>query len=89
MKPALKTTAQYLRLVSNWPPRPIRDKKAHTAALRMLEELGTKDMSTEELDYFEVVSMLVEAYETRLLQTSTLAEPRAFLLAEIGLKQSD
>ncbi len=92
MKQALKATSRYLRLVSNWPPRPIRDRKSHQAALKVLEQLASSDMSNEELDYFEVVSILVESYERKILEPDSQAEPREiliFLMEENGLRQTD
>jgi len=44
--------------------RPIRTKRDHLAALKEVEALWDSQAGTEEADRLEVLSMLIQAYET-------------------------
>ncbi len=57
----------YLELIRRFPLRPIRTKREFVAATTMLEQLavrGENDLNKDELDYLEVLTDLVEAFET-------------------------
>jgi HTH-type transcriptional regulator/antitoxin HigA len=57
---------RYLELVRRFPLRPIRTKRDFVAATKAMETLavrGEDDLNPDELDYLDVLTDLVEAYE--------------------------
>jgi HTH-type transcriptional regulator/antitoxin HigA len=57
---------RYLELVRQFPLRPIRTKRDYTAATKVMETLavrGEDDLNRDELDYLDVLTDLVEAYD--------------------------
>ncbi len=55
----------YLELVFQLPLRPIRSDKELNAAVKMVDSLlDRKDLASEEKDYLEVLSDLIEQYES-------------------------
>ena len=60
-----KTKAPYFELVLRFPLRPIRSDKELNAAVKMVDSLlSRKDLVPEEEDYLEVLSDLIEQYES-------------------------
>lgn len=56
---------RYLELVQKFPLRPIQGEAEHDAAIEMIDELiDAPSLSPPEQDYLDVLSDLVEAYET-------------------------
>ena len=58
---------RYLELVRQFPLRPIRTKRHYLAATKAMEQLairGEDDLNEDELDYLDVLTDLLEAYET-------------------------
>lgn len=56
---------RYLELVQRFPLRPIQSEGEHDAAIEMIDELiDAPSLSSPEQDYLDVLSDLVEAYET-------------------------
>ena len=57
---------RYLELVHQFPLRPIRTKREYAAAAKVMEKLavrGEDDLNKDELDYLDVLTDLVEAYD--------------------------
>jgi HTH-type transcriptional regulator/antitoxin HigA len=88
--------ASYLRLVRQYPLRPIRDKTDYAAASAILDKLAMRDESeldSGESDYLETLSLLIEAYDREHfrmpIQKSSPSEVLRFLLHENQMKQSD
>jgi HTH-type transcriptional regulator / antitoxin HigA len=64
----------YDQLVADVPLRPIRDSESHAAAIdRVFDLLGYQDRSEDEQDYLDVLSMLIEDYERRTVQTPAVS----------------
>jgi HTH-type transcriptional regulator/antitoxin HigA len=65
---------RFLDLVRQFPLRPIRTKREYAAATKIVDTLavrGEEELNDDELDYLDVLTDLVEAYET-----SNYPEPR-------------
>jgi HTH-type transcriptional regulator/antitoxin HigA len=60
--------------------KPIRDDADHEAALRAIEALWGAEPGTAEYDHIDVLSTLVEAYETKRWPTTEL-DPIAMIKA--------
>jgi HTH-type transcriptional regulator/antitoxin HigA len=88
---------RYLGLVRQFPPRPIRAKRDYLAATKLIEELavrGEEDLNDDELDYLDVLTDLVEAYDsthypepdegTPLERLRALMEESGISTAELG-----
>jgi HTH-type transcriptional regulator/antitoxin HigA len=57
---------RYLELVRQFPLRPIRTKRDFARATKVMEKLavrGEDDLNPDELDYLDVLSDLIEAYD--------------------------
>jgi HTH-type transcriptional regulator / antitoxin HigA len=57
---------RYMDLVEQFPLRPIRTKRDYLAATKIMDKLavrGEDDLSRDELDYLDVLTNLVEAYD--------------------------
>ncbi len=79
---------EYASLVAEFPPRPIRTKADHNAALRVIEDLmSQQELSRAQTEYLDLLSMLVVQYEDRLypLEPISLAALLAHLLAARGV----
>ena len=62
-----RSTDRYLELIRQFPLRPIRTKRDYAAATKLMEKLavrGEDDLNRDELDYLDVLSDLVEAYDS-------------------------
>lgn len=62
-----RDNGRFLELVRRFPLRPIHTKRDFNAATAVLEKLavrGEDDLNNDEFDYVEVLTDLVEAYET-------------------------
>jgi len=88
-----KPTEKYLDCIRRFPLKPIRtDEENESAAVvcdEMLDRFDT--LSRQELDYFEVLSKLVEDYESRWKEEISV-EPRElvkFLMSQNDLSQTD
>jgi len=86
----------YLDLVRSFPLRPLRSEREYDAALAVLDSLAVRPegaLSPGEQDYFETLTMLVEAYDREhyLAQTEN-ADPLAmlkYLMQESGMTQAE
>jgi HTH-type transcriptional regulator/antitoxin HigA len=86
---------RYLELVRQFPLRPIRTKREYAAATRAMERLairGEDDLTKDELDYLDVLTDLVEAYDEWHYpepDDGTPLERLTFLLGESGMSTAD
>jgi len=58
---------RYLELVRHFPLRPLRTKRGYAAATKVMETLairGEDHLDKDELDYLDVLTDLVEAYDS-------------------------
>ena len=86
---------RYLELVKRFPLRPIRTKREYAAASIVIDELavrGEDDLNNDELDYLDVLTDLVEAYDERMWQAPIARTPKERLKAlmdEAGMSTAD
>lgn len=81
----------YLRLVSAFPLRPLRDDEDLDEAIGVLNSLiGRADLTQAERDYKEVLGDIIEAYETEHVVIPEVrgVELLRFLMEENGLTQA-
>lgn len=74
----MSTVAEYRRLLLEYLPRPIRSEQDYKRALRQLEELMTPNPGVARSQLIEVISTLIEEYESRDLPPPTVS-PSAML----------
>lgn len=82
----------YLGLVSTLPLRPIRSERELDRAAKMIDSLlGKPKLTKAERDYLDVLTDLVEKYETEAYPTEPAsdAEMLAHLLDARGMKQTE
>ena len=83
---------RYLELLTEFKPRPIHSEKALTRAYRLIERLMRKDtLSADEADMLEMLSVLVEQFESRENPTPVLSSSGLLehLIDAHGISQSD
>jgi HTH-type transcriptional regulator / antitoxin HigA len=81
-----------MELVEAFPLRPILDEGQLEAALDIIDQLlDREELSHDEQDYLEVLSVLVERYEADHVQIPPVSgvEVLRFLMQEHDLKQVD
>lgn len=81
----------YLRLVSAFPLRPLRDDDDLDEAIKALNSLvGRADLTQAERDYREILGEIIEAYEAEHVDIPevTGVELLRFLMEENGLAQA-
>jgi HTH-type transcriptional regulator / antitoxin HigA len=81
----------YLRLVSAFPLRPLRDDEDLDEAIEVLNRMiGRADLSQAERDYMEVLGGIVEVYEAEhvVIPDVSGVELLRFLMEENGLTQA-
>jgi len=86
----------YLGLIQSFPLRPLRSEQEYDAALTVLDSLAVRpegSLSAGEQDYFETLTMLVEAYDHQHYVTETeRRDPLAmlnYLMQESGMTQAE
>lgn len=82
----------YFGLVHEFPLRPLHDDRDLDAAIAMIDRLLDRDdLTASEQDYLDVLSDLVERYESERFPLPQLSgvELLRFLMAENGLRQAD
>jgi HTH-type transcriptional regulator/antitoxin HigA len=90
-----RKTDRFVALVRQFPLRPIRTKRDHATATKVMEKLavrGEEDLNLDELDYLDVLSDLIEAYEAQHypeLHDGTPLERLQALLDEARLSTAD
>jgi HTH-type transcriptional regulator/antitoxin HigA len=65
--PSKRDDDRFLDLVRQFPLRPIRTQRDYAAATKVLDALavrGEDDLNKDEIDYLDVLTDLVEAYDT-------------------------
>lgn len=93
MKLAYKPDKKYLDLIKRFPLRPLRSDEENEMAGEICDELldSFDSLSEQEHDYFQVLSKLVEEYESQWQEEKNV-EPReliVFLLEQNNLTQTD
>ena len=86
------TKDRYLELLKQFPPRPIKSEKELEATQEIVNQLLDKPQLTEEeLDYIDVLGMLIYEYEKDLDIVPDIygVELLKVLLEERNLKQKD
>ncbi|MFO0789385.1 MAG: hypothetical protein U0805_08005 [Pirellulales bacterium] len=86
---------RFIDLVREFPLRPIRTKREYLAATKVMEHLavrGEDDLNSDELDYLEVLTDLVEAFDNSRYpepDEGTPLERLKALLEESGTSTAD
>jgi len=86
---------RYLELVRQFPLRPIRTKRDYASATKVMEDLavrGEEDLNDDELDYLDVLTDLVEAYDSAHYpepDEGTPLERLRALMEESGISTAD
>jgi antitoxin component HigA of HigAB toxin-antitoxin module len=88
------TTQEYLKLVNEFPLRFIRDRETNDAALVVLASLAEREneLTECEMEYFELLAELVQAYEKRVVPAVTPMAANEYLnhlMTEHNLRQVD
>ena len=80
MKVAYKADKKYLKCIKRFPLRPLRSDEENEMAAEICDQLLDEfdSLSEQEHDYFEVLSKLVEEYESRWQEEE--ASPRELLV---------
>jgi HTH-type transcriptional regulator / antitoxin HigA len=76
---------RYAELVALHPPRPLHDKVAYENTVEVIDALVGRKLNADQDDYLELLSQLVEAYETEHLAPPPRLKGRealAYLLTE-------
>jgi HTH-type transcriptional regulator/antitoxin HigA len=94
---ATRAPADYLRLVAEWPLRPIRAQADYVKAAAMLDRLSVRgeNLTPGERDYLDALTLFVEAYDDAhepdpladvrgVEMLKALMEHRAMTTAELG-----
>src|SRR4029077_12800369 len=86
----------YLALIQNFPLRPLRSEREYDAALTVLDSLAVRpegSLSPGEQDYFETLTLLVEAYDQEhYIAETECGDPLAmlkYLMQESGMTQAE
>jgi HTH-type transcriptional regulator/antitoxin HigA len=88
----IATSRSYAALVNRFPPRPIRAERALRKTYRVIERLmQVPSPSKDQLDFLELLSTLVEDYESERHPTPTISLPSllAHLIEAKGVTQAD
>jgi len=75
MTTTMKLNPDYLALVQRFPLRPIRTKRSHGQAMELVCDLAPIDegkLSAGQSDYLDALAVLLEDYDRRQDNTSTL-----------------
>lgn len=88
--------AAYLALIEHFPLRPLRSKRDYDAAVTVLDALAVRpegSLERGEQDYFDTLTMLVEAYDQEPHDLDTKdCDPLTmlkYLMQESGMAQAD
>jgi HTH-type transcriptional regulator / antitoxin HigA len=93
MKMAVRPDKKYLERIKRFRLKPIRSEEENNLAAEICDELldNFDSLSTDEHDYLEVLSKLVEEFESQWKE-ETFVEPRdllKFLMEQNSLSQTD
>jgi HTH-type transcriptional regulator/antitoxin HigA len=89
-----RTSEDYIRLVREFPVRPLKSQQEHAAAQRLLDRLvGREDLTPGEVDYVAGIARFVEDYEQERrmgrLRRLPPIELLRHLMEENGMNTSD
>jgi HTH-type transcriptional regulator/antitoxin HigA len=91
-----RPAARYLALIQNFPLRPLRSEREYDAALSVLDSLAVRpegSLEPGEQDYFDTLTMLVEAYdEDDYAAEMKHGDPLAmlkYIMQESGMTQAE
>lgn len=88
-----RVNKKYIECIKRFPLKPIRTEKENELAGMVCDELldSYDVLSTEEKDYLEVLSSLVETFESRWKEEENVTprELLTFLMEQNGLTQTD
>ncbi len=82
----MSTVTEYRDLLVEYLPRPIRSERDYRHALRQLEQLMVPRPGAARSQLIEVISTLVEQYESRTLPTPSIS-PGAMLAHLLEVRQ--
>src|SRR6266851_9995897 len=95
-KSSRRPDAIYLALIQNFPLRPLRSEREYDVALTVLDSLAVRpegSLEPGEQDYFDTLTMLVEAYDQEHYPTEMEhGEPLGmlkYLMQESGMAQAE
>ncbi|MBX9666875.1 MAG: hypothetical protein K2X93_04615 [Candidatus Obscuribacterales bacterium] len=93
MRLAYKPDKKYLDCIKRFPLKPLRSDEENDQAAEICDELldNFDSLTPQERDYFEVLSKLVEDYESQWQEEKSV-EPRdlvVFLMEQNNLSQTD
>jgi antitoxin component HigA of HigAB toxin-antitoxin module len=83
---------EYTQLVQKFPLAPVRSRSQHEQAMQVLHDLMLKPkMSPAESDYFDVLSDLIQKYESQTTSANAVTPQQAleFLMEQNGIGQAD
>src|SRR5437868_5097801 len=84
-------SASYLKLIQEFPLRPIRDEADYDVASKLIDRLavrGEDDLDPGEQDYLDGLSMFIEAYDDEhypMPETGTPLEHLKAMMKEAGM----
>src|ERR1700723_2426761 len=85
----------YQALIDVFPLRPLRSNQDYDVAARILDSLAVRpegDLDRGEQDYFDTLTMMVEAYDREHFADETPDDPLAllkYMMQESGMTQAD
>jgi HTH-type transcriptional regulator / antitoxin HigA len=95
-KPCRKQEDQFMKLVQEFPLRPIRSKADYKGAGRMLDKLAVRDEKSlfpGEADYLETLCLLIEQYDEKHFRIArkrpTPIERLTYLMEQSGMTQAE
>jgi len=77
----------YLTLIHRFPLRPLRNERDYDAAVAVLDTLAVKpegSLDSGAQDYFDTLTLLVEAYDNPLTMLKYLMEESGMTQADLG-----
>lgn len=90
--PRQPSSDRYLKMLCEFPPRPIRNDDEHRRAIGVIDDIIDRGRLTpEEKDYLEVLGLVVSAYEDSIYDHPEFSgvERLRYLIGENGLSQAE
>ena len=92
----MATTSAYLALIDRFPLRPLRNERDYDAAVAVLDTLAVKpegSLDSGAQDYFDTLTLLVEAYDNEHYEMKTKKQDPLtmlkYLMEQSGMTQAD